>query len=348
MKTSPTLSCPTPQSKASKWLPLAIFWARTKRDYSRLARLLPGGRIREADHDSDVGVEIWLPVTHWKGIFHGDGNGGFGGSLAAGYAGMEAGLRRGYASATTDMGTAPATALNGDPLIGHPRKWLDWGLLSTHLMTVTGKAIAKNFYGEAAKHSYYTGCSTGGQQGLIEAQYYPDDYDGILVGAPVVNRTWGHAAAVWDDLSANSLPGRKLSDAKLTLLHNAVLSACGAKGNGLSADPFVSDPLVCKLNPSVLTCKGTDTTACLTPAEVQTAKDFYSGPVNLRGIHFIMDGYQEVKRPFALVGVFLKTHPMTNLLSGDCLNGCSVRSGTGANSISFGICPKWTPNSGRT
>ena len=109
-------------------------------------------------------------------MFHGNGNGGFAGSLSAGYAGMEAGLRRGYASATTDMGTAPSTALNGDPLIGHPQKWKDWGMLSTHVMTVTGKAIAKAFYGEDAKQSYYTGCSTGGQQGLIEAQYYPEDY----------------------------------------------------------------------------------------------------------------------------------------------------------------------------
>ena len=152
---------------------------------------------------SDIGVEVWLPVDQWKRVFHGNGNGGFGGSLAAGYAGMEAGLRRGYASATTDTGTAPATGLNGDPLIGHPQKWKDRGLLSTHVMTVTGKAIAKVFYGEEINHSYYTGCSTGGQQGLIQAQYYPYDYDGILVGAPVINRTWGHAAAVWDYLSAN-------------------------------------------------------------------------------------------------------------------------------------------------
>ena len=190
--------------------------------------------------DSDIGVEIWLPSDQWKGVFHGNGNGGYAGSLSAGYAGMEAGLRRGYASATTDMGTAPASTLNGDPLIGHPQKWKDWGMLSTHVMTVTGKAIAKAFYGEDAKHSYFTGCSTGGQQGLIEAQYYPEDYSGILVGAPVINRTWGHALAIWDYTSANLLPGRKLSDAKLALLHKAALSACGAKSNGLSTDPFIS------------------------------------------------------------------------------------------------------------
>jgi feruloyl esterase len=232
--------------------------------------------------DSDIGVEIWLP-SQWKGVFHGNGNGGYGGSLVSGYAGMEAGLRRGYASATTDMGTAPSSTLNGDPLIGHPQKWEDWGMLSTHVMTETGKAIAKTFYGEAPKHSYFTGCSTGGQQGLIEAQYYPEDYSGILVGAPVIDRTWGHALAIWDYMSANLLPGRKLSDAKFALLHKAVLSACGAKGNGLSTDPFISDPPACKFDPAELTCNGADLDSCLTAGEVQTAKDYYSGPVNHAG-----------------------------------------------------------------
>jgi Tannase and feruloyl esterase len=237
----------------------------------------------KAAPDSDIGVEVWLPEDQWKGVFHGNGNGGYGGSLRSGYAGMEAGLLRGYASATTDMGTAPATALNGDPLIGHPQKWKDWGLLSTHVMTVAGKAIAKAFYGQDARHSYYTGCSTGGQQGLIEAQYYPDDYDGILVGAPVINRTWGHAAVLWDYLAANLRPGHKLTDTKLALLNNAVVSACGGKGNGLSTDPFVSDPLACKFNPATLTCRGADSDTCLTHAEVQTAKSFYSGPENRAG-----------------------------------------------------------------
>lgn len=232
----------------------------------------------QAAPDSDINVEVWLPEAGWKGVFHGNGNGGFGGSLRSGYSGMEAGLLRGYASATTDMGTAPATALNGDPLIGHPQKWKDWGLLSTHVMTVMGKAIAKAYYGEDARHSYYTGCSTGGQQGLIEAEYYPEDYDGILAGAPVINRTWGHAAVLWDYMAANLLPGHKLSDAKLTLLNRAVVSECGGKGNGLPADPFISDPLICNFDPAKLACRGADSNSCLTPGEVQTANAFYSGP----------------------------------------------------------------------
>ncbi|HWE48047.1 MAG TPA: tannase/feruloyl esterase family alpha/beta hydrolase [Caulobacteraceae bacterium] len=233
--------------------------------------------------DSDIAVEVWLPDEHWAGVFHGNGSGGFAGIAALGYPGMIAGLRRGYATAGTDMGTAPATPLNGDPLIGHPQKWKDWGFRSTHVMTVTGKAIAKAFYGAEPRRAYYTGCSTGGQEGLIEAQYYPDDYDGVLIGAPVVNRTWGHALAVWDWQAANGLPGRKLSDAKLALVNRAVLTDCGGLANGLKSDPFLADPSVCRFDPASLTCKGAASEACLTPGEVDTVKAYYSGPLNHAG-----------------------------------------------------------------
>jgi tannase/feruloyl esterase len=150
-------------------------------------------------------------------------------------------------------------------------------------MTEVGKDIAKAFYGETAKHSYFSGCSTGGQQGLIEAQYYPNDYDGILIGAPVVNRTWGHAAVAWDYIAANLEPGHKLSDAKLKLLHDAAVSACSAKGNGLKSDPFISDPTECDFDPAKLTCQGAESDQCLTAAEVATANAFYSGPTNHAG-----------------------------------------------------------------
>jgi feruloyl esterase len=237
----------------------------------------------QSEPDSDIGIEVWLPEQGWSGVFHGNGNGGYAGTFRFGYGGMETGLRRGYATATTDMGTAPAEDLDGNPLVGHPRKWKDWGKLSTHVMTVTGKAIATAFYGAAPRRSYFTGCSTGGQQGLIEAQYYPDDYDGIVSGAPVVNRTWGHSAAVWDYRAAHLEPGHELSDVKLALLHAAAIKTCGAKGNGLASDPFVGDPLACKFDPAILHCHGADASTCLTDGEVATARAFYSGPVNPSG-----------------------------------------------------------------
>lgn len=239
-------------------------------------------RVRSAP-ESDIGVEIWLPVEGWAGVFHGNGNGGFAGVLAGGYSGMADGLRRGFATATTDTGTAPATPLEGDALIDQPRKWRDWARLSTHVMTTTGKAITRAFYGRDAKRSYYTGCSTGGQQGLIESLYYPTDYDGILVGAPVMNRTWGHAAVLWDYAAAHHTPGALLSPPKLKLLNTAAIATCWRQGHGLAGDPFVSDPLSCKFDPAVLQCKGAAADTCLTEGEVATARAFYSGPTGRDG-----------------------------------------------------------------
>ena len=298
--------------------------------------------------DSDIAVEVWLPLDQWRGVFHGNGNGGFGGTLRSGYAGMAAGLRRGYAAATTDTGTAPATTLNGDPLIGHPRKWEDWGRLSTHVMTVTGKAIARAFYGADPRRAYFTGCSTGGQQGLIEAEDFPEDYDGVLVGAPVINRTWGHAAAVWDFQAANGLAGSRLSDAKLTLLNRAAIGACGTRGDGLAGDAFVADPIGCAFDPGVLACPGAASDGCLTPAEAATARAFYSGPTDRAARRPITAGLRAAKRPGGQAGPSCSRPPMASRRSTDCSNGCSVPAGTGAASTSTGTCPRWTPRSARS
>jgi feruloyl esterase len=233
--------------------------------------------------DSDVRVELWMPNEGWKGVLHVNGNGGYAGVLAYNYGAMEAAIKRGYASAETDLGMAPATPLNGDALIGHPDKWKDWGMLGTHEAAVAGKQIAKAFYGADAKRSYYTGCSTGGQQGIIEAEHFPEDFDGILSGAPVVNRTWGHAVAVTSYQAANLKPGHKLSDANLALLTKAAVAACGAKGNGLKSDPFIADPLACDFDPAALTCKGAAADDCLIPEQVEAAKAIYLGPADKDG-----------------------------------------------------------------
>ena len=261
-----------------------------KADETSIAGDVPGSpgfcrvvaRVR-SEPGSDIGVELWLPAQGWAGVFHGNGSGGFAGNFTLGYSGMAEGLRRGFATATTDAGTAPATPLEGDALIGHPRKWRDWGRRSTHVMTTTGKALTKAFYGREARKSYYTGCSTGGQMGLIQALYYPQDYDGILVGAPVMNRTWGHASVLWNYAAANREPGRVLSDAKLKLLNDAAIAACWKQGHGLAGDRFIMDPMSCSFDPQVLLCKAAVSDTCLTAGEVETARAFYSGPTTRDG-----------------------------------------------------------------
>ena len=252
----------------------------TRKDMPAFCRVVAS--VKDAP-DSDVRVELWMPNDRWKGVFHVNGNGGYAGVLAYNYGAMEAAIKRGYATAETDLGTAPATPLNGDVLVGHPDKWKDWGLLGTHEAAVAGKEIAKAFYGADAKRSYYTGCSTGGQQGLIEAEYFPEDFDGILAGAPVVNRTWGHAVAVTSYQAANLKPAHRLSDANLALLSKSAIAACGAKGNGLKSDPFIGDPLACDFDPADLTCKGAAADDCLTAEQGETAKAIYLGPADKNG-----------------------------------------------------------------
>ncbi len=252
----------------------------TRKNMPAFCRVLAS--VKDAP-DSDVRVELWMPNEGWKGVFHLNGNGGYAGILDYNYGAMEAAIKRGYVSAETDLGAAPATPLDGDALVGHPDRWKDWGMLGTHEAAVAGKQIARAFYGADAKRSYYTGCSTGGQQGIIEAEYFPEDFDGILSGAPVINRTWGHAIAVTDYQAANLKPGRKLSDANLSLLTKSAVAACGAKANGLKSDPFISDPLSCDFDPAALTCKGAASDNCLTPEEVETAKAIYLGPVDKNG-----------------------------------------------------------------
>jgi feruloyl esterase len=252
----------------------------TRKDMPAFCRVFAS--VKDAP-DSDVRVELWMPNDGWKGVFHVNGNGGYAGVLAYNYGAMEAAIKRGYASAMTDLGMAPATPLDGDALVGHPDKWKDWGMLGTHEAAVAGKEIAKAFYGADPKRSYYTGCSTGGQQGLIEAEYFPEDFDGILAGAPVVSRTWGHAVAVTSFQAANLKPGHKLSDANLALLTKSAVAACGAKSNGLKSDPFIADPLACDFDPAALTCKGAAAEDCLTPEQVETAKAIYLGPADKNG-----------------------------------------------------------------
>jgi feruloyl esterase len=168
---------------AAESVPAGSFTAGDSKSYANLPSFCRVTATISPVHDSAIRVEMWLPQEGWKGVFEGTGTGGFGGRFI--YPALASGLRQGYAVINSDEGTVPATALSADDLVGHPVKWRDWGFRAAHLMTAAGKAIAQAFYGKAPAHAYFSGCSTGGQQALIEAQLYPTDYDGIVAGAPV-------------------------------------------------------------------------------------------------------------------------------------------------------------------
>src|SRR5260370_899955 len=143
--------------------------------------------------DSEIHFELWMPApANWNKKFEGTGNGGFSGSLS--YSTMADALKRGYATGGSDTGHVPDDLTFG---VGHPDKIDDWAFRAVHVMTETAKLIVRDYYGRLPQYSYFTGCSTGGQQALTEAQQFPTAYDGIVAGAPGHNRIHLMAGGMW-------------------------------------------------------------------------------------------------------------------------------------------------------
>ncbi|TWO64907.1 tannase/feruloyl esterase family alpha/beta hydrolase [Caenimonas sedimenti] len=231
--------------------------------------------------DSLIHIELWLPTAaDWNGRFQGVGNGGYAGSIAVPAPAMLVALKRQFAVATTDMGTAPSGNNNGDLLVGHPQKWEDWGHRATHLMTVVSKELIAAYYGRAPAYSYFNGCSTGGQQALMTAQRYPNDYDGILAGAPAHNRTHIHTGLVWNFQAQKATPQSTFNSDHAKLITTAVAQACNVKSGGLASDAFLTDPRACNWDPGALQCTGATATNCLSPEQVTAARRIYDGARN--------------------------------------------------------------------
>jgi feruloyl esterase len=227
--------------------------------------------------DSKIGIEIWLPLKNWNGRLLGTGNGGGAGSI--GYTmGMIEGLKRGFAVANTDLGTAPDITQLAD----HPERWNDFGHRATHEMTRVAKFLVRAFYQVTSFRSYFEGCSTGGQQALVTAQRYPEDYDGILAGAPGNNRTHSSSYFLWNYQAMNATAESKLLPAQWSMVTRAVLAACAGKDGGAPGDQFLTDPRRCGFDPASLAqCKvGTTSDECLTQAQLAAVRRLYAGPVN--------------------------------------------------------------------
>jgi feruloyl esterase len=215
--------------------------------------------------DSEIKMEIWLPASGWNQKLQVVGNGGWAGTI--GLNNLAEGVKDGYATAGTDTGHAGNT---GSFALGHPEKLIDFAYRSEHETTVKGKAITEAFYGSAPKLSYWNGCSTGGRQALKEAQKYPNDFDGIIAGAPA-NR---NLTQFWDGVLMFKEPGAQIPASKLPMLHQAVVNACDAK-DGLK-DGQITDPRKCDYDPKELLCKGEDGPNCLTAKQVETARGIWS------------------------------------------------------------------------
>jgi feruloyl esterase len=244
--------------------------------------------------DSHIVVEIWMPADNWNGKFEAVGNGGWAGNITYGNGRPEAiprtmasGLNAGYATASTDTGHVN-DGTQGRFALGHPEKLIDFAYRAVHEMTVTSKAVIAAFYGSGPKLSYWNGCSSGGRQALIEAQRFPNDFDGIAAGA---------AANYWSHLGVGIIAAAQATHAgqpgnmpkeKLQVLHDAVLAACDA--NDGVKDGIITDPMKCTFDVKRLACKGADSASCLTDAQVVAAEAMYAGARNPRTKQQIFTG----------------------------------------------------------
>jgi feruloyl esterase len=240
--------------------------------------------------DSNIKFEVWLPVSGWNGNFNGNGNADFQGSLTFPREGMAVGLHRGFAVAGTDTGHDYSATPGGSFAFGHPERVVDWGHRAAHLTAVNAKAIIQAYYGRAPRHSYWTGCSDGGREGLMEAQRYPEDYDAIEAVAPVNFWTHLYAARVWDVQATTNDPASYIPNTKLPMITAAALAACDAL-DGVK-DGVIDDPRQCHFDPAVLLCKGADASTCLTAPQIEAVKKIYAGPTNPRTGEKILPGLE--------------------------------------------------------
>jgi feruloyl esterase len=238
--------------------------------------------------DSNIRIEVWLPMPDWNGKFMGVGGGGWSGNIN--YERLIDGLRQGYAVANTDSGhdnTKPEEA-GGRFLPGHPEKLIDYGYRAVHLMTLRSKDITTTFYGSAPKHSYFLGGSRGGYEAITEANRYPADYDGICAGWPANPFVLFNAEQIWPSWLINQKPERLIPQSKYAMIHAEVLKECDEL-DGVK-DGLLENPQACHFDPKVLLCKGADAPDCLTAPQVELLQKTYQGPVNPRTGEVIFPG----------------------------------------------------------
>lgn len=221
--------------------------------------------------DSDIKIEVWMPVSNWNQKLQSVGNGGWAGTIS--YGAMAAALAQGYATASTDTGhSTPGASF----AMNHPEKLVDYAHRAVHEMTLQAKVIVEAFYGGGPRLSMWNGCSTGGRQGVIEASKYPADYDAIIAGATPVTTPRLHGVRLQFNRMVHRTGDSYIPPEKYPAIHDAALKACDAL-DGVK-DGVIDAPDRCTFDPNVIRCQGDDAPSCLTAAQVETARAMY-GPV---------------------------------------------------------------------
>jgi len=235
--------------------------------------------------DSDIKMEVWLPASGWNGKFLMVGNGGWNGNVDRNA--IAAGVRRGYAAASTDTGHDGG----GGPWMANQEKLIDFGYRAVHETTAKAKTLINAYYGNAPRLAYFQGCSAGGRQGLKSAQKFPEDFDGIVAGAPALNTTGRAIFAVYAAQALRKEEGSYIPATKYPAIHRAVLEACDAK-DGVK-DDVLENPRACTWDPKTIECKaGADDASCLTPAQVVAARALYQPVKNAKTGKVIFSGLE--------------------------------------------------------
>ena len=241
--------------------------------------------VAHSNSNSNINFELWMPAGgRWNSKFAGTASGGSAGSIS--YGTLAAHYQLGYASIAHDNGHVstgftqtwaydPATqSLKMDQIV-------DWTSRAQHVVTVVGKQLTTAFYGAPLTHAYYDGCSQSGHHGMMEAQRYPEDYDGIIAGAHTSEWTTNMVSQAW--LAYQQFGGNgagAITKAQYADVHKAVLAACDGKpGIDHLVDGVLDNPSLCKFDPVVLQCTGaaTDAATCLSAAQVTSLRAMYAG-----------------------------------------------------------------------
>ena len=228
------------------------------------------GRIRPTP-DSDIGFEVWMPRDGWDGRLSGIGNGGYAGSIFT--YGLIGAVRAGQAGVSTDGGHRGSTS-DDSWAPGHPERVRDFGWRAIHLSAIAAKALVARYYGRPADHAYFNGYSNGGRQALVEASRFPDDYDGILAGAPAADWTQTRMAQLWVQ-QAQLPPRARIRPEQARLLQAEVLRQCDQLDGQF--DGLVDDPRLCRLETARLGCAASASADCFTPAQLAALDRIYAG-----------------------------------------------------------------------
>lgn len=222
---------------------------------------------------SQIRFELWLPASGWNGRYYQLGNGGYAGTLP--YALLAAELRRGNAVAATDTGHR-GDAFDATWARGQPEKIIDYGWRSLKATSDAARALIPAYYGRAASRKYFAGCSNGGRQALMVAQRFPEDWDGVLAGAPALNWTLQLASFASLQHTLRSDPGAWIAPAKLPAIQRAAIASCTPAARVIDGAP--TDPRACHFDPVASICKGKESDECLTPKQASALTEIQRGP----------------------------------------------------------------------